>query len=238
MSELAYLRWYFDETHLYAKMLTNEHMGELYFAVMDYAETGNKRAVSNEIIFPYEQLIIRCDNTKIAYARRCEVNRQNGSKGGRAKALNASKKRYVPPTKLEFKAMAAHLRKGGEIDADDYEILALFQELEEAGWTIGGEPIRNTKDLECAVIAKFDPDPSFNHYVNWVTFKRIFAAHCVNPLSLFWDFWDLFSKDTNSWTIKGTSYEVKNCKEAVDAFLDSIDENGECYRSLAIANER
>ena len=238
MAGLYYFKWSFDQAQIYEDILTNEQLGELFRAVMDYARDGTEREVSAEILFPYRECKLAVDRSNSAYEKKCQTNKENGAKGGKAKAARSKERqkesndpKYIPPTKAEFKAMVSHFRSTDGIEADDYEVLKLFDDLTKANWTIGGEPIMSTDELETIILVKFNPDPVFAASYNWLTFQTLFGSYhgCrsengdCQAESIHSDFWDLFDVDERKWNINNKWFPITEWREALEAYMSNSD---------------
>ena len=86
---LSWFKWQIRDIKSYREVFTNEQMGELFFAVMETAESGEKVNVSAAIRLAYLQMCNDIEVARAAYIKKCEQNAKNGAKGGRAKAENA-----------------------------------------------------------------------------------------------------------------------------------------------------
>lgn len=62
--ERTNLRFYFSQVRSYKVVLTNEQMGRLFFAVADYAMTGEKKTVDMDIQYPYNEYCAFIDRHK------------------------------------------------------------------------------------------------------------------------------------------------------------------------------
>lgn len=62
--EMNHIRFYFGQIEKYNKVLNNEQMGRLFFAIADYAMTGNKQDVDGDILYPYEEAVYKVDKAK------------------------------------------------------------------------------------------------------------------------------------------------------------------------------
>lgn len=59
--QVNHIRFYFSEIERLRKALNNEQMGRLFYALADYAESGIKKDVEGDILFPYEQIVYRIE---------------------------------------------------------------------------------------------------------------------------------------------------------------------------------
>ena len=229
--KLTYFQWYIDKARVYMDLLTDDQLGELFRAVMNYADTGERTEVSAGIQFPYRECLLSVDRSKAAYTARVEKNRENGAKGGRAKAAKAKgdqkpKAKKYSPTKTEFMNAVKHLRDRDEIDTDDHVALLFYDELKEVGWSISGQPIENLKQLSAVISERFPTDPKWNQRFYWDTFK----AFCERTGDLDkagdcnWPFWEAFQNNANSpkqsgWIIGDHFFPMSKQTEAIEAFL-------------------
>lgn len=65
--EINHIRFYFSQIDLLKKVMTNEQMGRLFFAVANYAMTGVKSDVDADILYPYEDCCFKVDKQKGKY---------------------------------------------------------------------------------------------------------------------------------------------------------------------------
>lgn len=66
-TEINHIRFYFNQIDKLKKVLDNEQMGRLFFAVADYAMTGVKADVEPDILYPYEECCFKVDKAKGKY---------------------------------------------------------------------------------------------------------------------------------------------------------------------------
>lgn len=65
--EINHIRFYFHQIEKLNMALNNEQMGRLFFAVADYAMTGNKQPVDGDIIFPYSECCYNIDKRRMGF---------------------------------------------------------------------------------------------------------------------------------------------------------------------------
>lgn len=70
------VKWYRKDADLYLS-LTDEQLGELVRAVMNYAATGEKVPISDEIIWPFGEQCRKIDAEKARTKGRQEARRQD-----------------------------------------------------------------------------------------------------------------------------------------------------------------
>lgn len=63
--EINHIRFYFAQIEKLNRALNNEQMGRLFFAVADYAMTGQKQPVDGDIIFPYGECCYHIDKRRM-----------------------------------------------------------------------------------------------------------------------------------------------------------------------------
>lgn len=63
--EINHIRFYFTQIEELNYALNNEQMGRLFFAVADYAMTGNRQTVDKDIIFPYNKCCYNVDKFRM-----------------------------------------------------------------------------------------------------------------------------------------------------------------------------
>lgn len=64
IQDITHIRFYFPLINDLRRALTDEQMGRLFFAVADYAQTGEPQNVSGDIIFPYNECIRSVNNAR------------------------------------------------------------------------------------------------------------------------------------------------------------------------------
>lgn len=97
---LYYHKWTVEDYELYKSSFSNEQMGELFFTVMQSVKTGEKINIDNPTLsFAYNVQYNNLIKSQSKYMKKCETNRQNGSKGGKKKAENAKKRKEDEATK-------------------------------------------------------------------------------------------------------------------------------------------
>lgn len=65
LREINHIRFYFAQIEKLNRALNNEQMGRLFFAVADYAMTGQKQPVDGDIIFPYGECCYQIDKRRM-----------------------------------------------------------------------------------------------------------------------------------------------------------------------------
>lgn len=66
-TEINHIRFYFNQIDKFVKVLNNEQMGRLFFAVANYAMTGVKADVEPDILYPYDECVYNIDKAKGKY---------------------------------------------------------------------------------------------------------------------------------------------------------------------------
>ncbi len=177
----------------------------------------------------------KIDAAREKYEKVCVTRAESGAKGGRAKAENAkangSVPKFKPPTQRQFQEAVKHFADEGEIsdDTGNYEADAFFDELRDANWSIGGEPIVSRFDWEAAILAKFyDLNVALPHRLYYQIFTAIFAnfhglrdenGRCqANEVA--YDFVETtYEKQGKHWIVQGEEFPTPYWKEALDRFM-------------------
>lgn len=138
--KLSWFKWFVSDAEVCSNTLSDEQMGQLFYAVMRYVDIGEKEDVPKALQFPYSMFCGKVDSSRIAYKDKCEKLAENGSKGGKKKAENAKKHGENP---FAFNKSFADLVRGHGLDP-----VAYYTQLKEANWKLGDTPIRSLEDLE------------------------------------------------------------------------------------------
>lgn len=239
-TKFGYFKWYTDKAETLESHLTNEQMGEFFFAVMSYVKHGIKREVSPELELLYYTYCDDADRAKQSYNKKCAVLRENGSKGGKAKAANGkieehqAKSKFKPPTKKEFLISVQHFLEHDEIDCEEYDAQAFYDELSESGWKIGCRAITTRKEWESALRWKFPSAPYVNCFTDWYVFKTIFEQLPCLDTGYFSNFFDdnIFNSKAQTWTINGKQHT--NVRSALNAYIDDITKKSEEDRNKTV----
>ena len=103
-------REYFCAYHSYLKsmkQLSDAEVGRLFRAMLKYSEAGELDALYGNERFVADTIVAQIDRDKQQYAKKCAVNRENGSKGGLANApervAKGTERPQTPPKKKEKK---------------------------------------------------------------------------------------------------------------------------------------
>lgn len=160
---------YFCAYHSYREWIENlsdAEKGRLFVACLEYSELGTEPVLpgSEKIIFPAIRRQI--DRDREAYDAKCDRLRQNGSKGGQAKASNCqanakqmlskcpprekgnNAKAFNPPTPLEVEEYCKERKNN--VDPQKF-----YDYYNASGWVDGnGKPIRNWKQKMISVWEK------------------------------------------------------------------------------------
>lgn len=84
MKKRAYICMYLSYWDIF-KLLTNEKAGQLVKDMFQYAEDGTVPAYQDELMYLWPMLQSQMDRDMDKYEKRCQINRENGRKGGRPK---------------------------------------------------------------------------------------------------------------------------------------------------------
>lgn len=220
-----------------------ERFGQLVLALMYYTTDGtmpDDLPPDLKMMFGIYQR--KVDAAREKYKNKCEVNAENGSKGGKAKAENAKKKatgpKFTPPTLKQFRDAVEHFIDDGEISEDttDYDIDSFFDKLKDAGWTINGKPIQSRTDWEFAIKARFF---EFNiasvRHLYYPVFSAIFADFCIDEEkdggqwadNATYDFMETYDEDSKCWIAQGESFRAPDWKSALARFMKGYSDSGD-----------
>lgn len=216
--------------------LAMDRFGKLILALMYY--TANETVPDDlppdlKIMFSIYQRKI--DFAREKYERTCTARAESGAKGGKKKAENLKKAKtaegFIPPSLKQFKAAVAHFVETGDIDGepDDYSIDAFFDEFEENGWAIAGEPIQRRSDWETAILTKFftyHGEETIAQYY-YRAFERIFSGFhgfrndqgVAQADSAAYDFLDAYDGTSKKWVINGKEYPANDWENALAEFM-------------------
>lgn len=222
---MLYHKWDMEDYHTFKDSLTCEQMGELFFAVMETAETGVTVEVSDSIKVPYRMSIRGAIAAHVKAVQTHEVRVAAGRSGGKAKAAKARKEEqntptFKPPTKTEFKSMAKHIRKRFDLDLDEYEIGRIYDDLAGSGWKYSRAPVTTRKQIEAIIYAVTLGD------FNYMTAVRLFLEKGYTDLEadtieiLTWG----YDGDRQAWQlVKPNGPWYSTIEETVDAYLSEDD---------------
>lgn len=84
MKKRAYICMYQSYRDIF-KLLSNEKAGQLVKDMLQYAEDGTTPSYQDELLYLWPMLQSQMDRDMEKYEKRCQVNRENGKKGGRPK---------------------------------------------------------------------------------------------------------------------------------------------------------
>lgn len=157
----VYHKWYMDAARVYRKIFNDEQMGQLFFAVMRYMETGKEDEVGEVIRFAYLDQCSKIDVARRDYEAKCAQNARNGSSGGRAAAANRQgfssedsstegNKRAKPfrMTKTDFMDIFKKLKHDEFVQAAPADVKALHEHLVADGWKWEGVPFAKRDQVE------------------------------------------------------------------------------------------
>lgn len=208
-----------------------ERFGQLILAIMRYTvdETvPEDLPLDLKIMFSVYQKKI--DFAREKYQSKCKTNAKNGQKGGLAKAENATKAKFRPPTQKQFRDAVAHFVDAEEIPEGitDYDADSFFDELKEVGWTIGGAPIQFRADWETAIRAKFRQFGSTlpDHFY-YTIFSAAFAElhDGEKSDSVAYDLMDAYDEAAKSWNVQGEYFPAPDWKSALARFTKEYSES-------------
>ena len=225
---LVYYKWYFDKTRelegfVNDGLLTLEQAAEIFFAVQAYAEKGEVREMSSPSLrMTYKSLCTDADRAKQAYGQKVEKLKDSGKKGGKAKAANAAAKaidnlptpqqsppKFKPPTLTQFKNAVDHFIENewdDEVDYSEYDVEALFDELNENGWIWDGRfKVQCRDDWELLLYNRFSPFTT--------PFDKVEEGYSLSQ-------WDVFKIVARMYPDGATLSEINKVANHFDGWLD------------------
>lgn len=115
-------------------------------------------------------------------------------------------------------------------DISDYDTDSFFDDLKEAGWTIGGAPIQSRADWEAAIRAKFYQFGSTlpDHFY-YMIFSAAFAElhDGEKSDSVAYELMDAYDEAAKSWNVKGDYFHVPDWKNALARLIEGYSESGD-----------
>lgn len=63
--EITHIKYYMNQIERLEKVLSEEEMGRLFFAVGRYARTGEREEMEASLIFPYNEFTRAIDKTRM-----------------------------------------------------------------------------------------------------------------------------------------------------------------------------
>ncbi len=223
---MLYHKWDMEDYHTFKDSLTCEQMGELFFAVMETAETGVTVKVSDSIKVPYRMSIRGAIAAHVKAVQTHETRVAAGRSGGIAKAKAAKARKeeqnttaFKPPTKTEFKNMAKHIRAEYDLDLDAYEIDRLYDDLVGSGWNYRGAQLTTRKQIEAIIYAVASNDFNYTSAVRMFLEKGYtdLEAETLDILACDYD------EDREAWQLVKGGPWYSTIEEAVDAYLSEDD---------------
>ena len=239
LGKLVYFKWMVDDAEVLKENLSNEQIGELFIAVMDYLRDGTVYEVSKDLRLIYADYKKRVDRSRITYEETCAKRAESGKKGGTAKAKNAARsavadleqaKKFKPPTRKQFKDAVENFSDDGELyTASNYEIDCLYDHLVESRWMIDGFSIQNRADWESVIIARFYKPDSVARCYYWEAFCYVFSAYKglrddsgkTRAEEVVNDWADDADNNRKIWVIDGHIYPESEWKSSLDAYIIS-----------------
>ena len=218
--------------------LTKEQGFDLICALVDYSRDGTITELPAELRIPFAMLKKKVDQAHKVYEDKCNTLKENGRKGGEAKAKNreqatgtapAQVKKFKPPTLSQFKNAVKKIvddNDWGSVDA--YDIESFYDKMCENNWRFGGMAIQSRSDWEEVIKAKFHDLPDYDElYIRHYDFVSYLVAtypqlhHRWNDIwnvldSLFEECWE---SDDRTWNVRGSVFKYHDWKAALDALV-------------------
>lgn len=238
--KFAYYKLEYNDLDTIRETLTKEQGFELICALVDYSRNGTIVELPAELRIPFVMLKKKVDQAHAAYEAKCNTLKENGRKGGEAKAKNrertagsapAQAKKFKPPTLTQFKNAVKKLVDTDELPCDEkipeYSIEEFYDHLAEKNWTINGTPIQSRHDWEMALIAKFyRHDSTIDHLYYWA-FCRAFSTFDglrdadgnTGAEEVASSYINDFDEDDKCWRIADKTYPLSEKQAALDAYV-------------------
>lgn len=100
-------------------LLTDEQIGQLMRAIMEYEKTGNEPVLDGMLKMAFSFIKTQLDRDREKYNKKCEKNKQNGAKGGRPKKKQEDNKKPNGFNKSE--GLKQKPKKADKEDEEDKE---------------------------------------------------------------------------------------------------------------------
>lgn len=227
-----------DDLDVIRETMTKEQGFELICAIVDYSRDGTIAELPAELRIPFAMLKKKVDQAHKVYEDKCNTLKENGRKGGQARAKNreqaagsapAQVKKFKPPTLSQFKnAVKKIVNDFSFDDADSYDIESFFDSLVERSWIFEGMAIQSRKDWEEIIYARFHDPLSYDCEGLYTSYYDIFCYVICTYQQLHhqWDDIETILSDlicrcwkNGVWNVNGCEFEKKNWKAAIDALL-------------------
>lgn len=163
--KFAYYKLEYNDLDTIRETLTKEQGFDLLCALVDYSRKGTIAELPADLRIPFVMLKKKVDQAHKAYEDKCSALKENGRKGGKAKAKNAAKsdvsapdqtKKFNPPTLRQFKNAVEKIAEDNGWDyPKDYDIEAFYDHLNENRWLFEGMAIQSREDWEAIISEKF-----------------------------------------------------------------------------------
>lgn len=222
-----------------------DDFGRLILAIMYYTADGTiPEDLPDNLRMMFSIYQRKIDYAREKYEQKCATNAENGAKGGKAKSENAKRQssgaKFIPPTQKQFHESVQHFVDEDELPngISNYAVDSFFDELKDAGWTIGGEKIQNRPDWERAILAKFYndevPNGMLDHFP-YMYFKEIFSkyhglrddAGLSQALDAQAEFLDRYDEATKTWVIQGEIFRLGEWAQAITRFMERYSESSD-----------
>lgn len=223
--------------------LTKEQGFDLICALVDYSRDGTITELPAELRIPFAMLKKKVDQAHKVYEDKCNTLKENGRKGGEAKAKNreqatgsvpAQAKKFKPPTLSQFKNAVKKIVDDNDFDdVEPYDIEKFHDELNESSWNFEGMAIQSRNDWEKIIHARFHDPLDYCYDGLRLSYLSILKGiiHAYPHLHHMWG--EIDSKiedlldcwDSNCWKVNGNSYKQYDWKAALDALSEEQEED-------------
>lgn len=239
--EFAYYKLEFSDFETIKESMPADQGMTLLSAIVEYAKSGEVVDVPQEAKVFYAMLRKKQDRAKAKYEEKCQTNRDNASKGGKQKAMNAkaradgetSPKKFKAPTLSQFKNAVKKIVEINDFDdVEPYDVEKFYDELKENSWNFEGMAIQSRNDWEKIIHARFHDPLNYCHDGLRLSYLSILKGviHAYPHLHHMWG--EIDSKiedlldcwDGNCWKVNGNSYKQYDWKAALDALTEEQEE--------------
>ena len=236
--KFAYYKLEFTDLDVIRETLTPDQGMALICAIADYSRDSTITELPAELKLPFAMLKKKVDQAHEAYEDKCNILRENGRKGGKAKAKNAAKaaelapdqaKKFKPPTLSQFKNAVKKIVDDNEWEsADAYDIESFYDKLCENNWRFEGMAIQSRSDWEEIITAKFHDLPGYDElYIRHYEFVSYLVATYPQLHHRWNDIWDVLDSlfeecwegDDRTWNVRGSVFKYHEWKAALDALI-------------------
>lgn len=220
-----------DDLDTIRETLTKEQGFDLICALVDYSRDGTITELPAELRIPFAMLKKKVDQAHKVYEDKCNTLKENGRKGGKAKAKNAAKvaepapdqaKKFKPPTLKQFKNAVEKIAGDNGWDyPNDYDIEAFYDHLNENRWLFEGMAIQSRKDWEAIISERFsDLDNVYYEALRYLISTYPQLHHRWSDIDEITDqLCESWDEKQRTWVIDGQAFQRGDFKAALDLIV-------------------